>query len=190
MAITFIAWPTDDANSYSSVADADAYFVARLNATDWTGAVTATKQSALITATRMIDRQTWQGTPTVTDQPLAWPRSGVVDRYGNTMADDELPADFVLGFYELALALLQDDALQDTSTQGTNTKRVKAGQVEVEFFRSTLGLVGKFPNVVNDYLAQFLGGATGAEAGLAEGTDRCSFFDDDANSFELNDPQP
>lgn len=185
--ITLTAWDDADANSYASVADADAYFLARLGSASWTG--TEPKKAALISATRMIDRQMWQGTPTEDDQDLAWPRSGVVDRYGTAMADDELPADFVLGFYELALALLEDETVQDTQ-QGSNTKRVKAGQVEVEFFRSTLGLLGKFPQIVNDLLAQFLGGATGAAGGLVSGDCRESFFDDDLNSFLLEDPMP
>ena len=61
-------------NSYISVADADTYFDARLFSTAWTDADNATKEAALITASRMIDRMQLAGRPADIDQALAFPR--------------------------------------------------------------------------------------------------------------------
>lgn len=182
MAVTLNAWPGTSgalANSYDTVANATTYFTGRLGADAWTDATNDQKAQALISATRMIDRQRWAGTRS-TDFPyseLQWPRDGVTDKYGDAVDGDTLPDDLVTGFYELALALLEDEAVQDTPAGGSNTKRVKAGSVEVEFFRPTLGAVGRFPQIVQELLSQFLAGAAASAGGIVSGDDRLSYFD-------------
>lgn len=197
MAVTVTAWPGTSgaaANSYDTVANATTYFSGRLGADAWTDATTDQKGQALITATRMIDRQRWAGTQVDYDNSdLAWPRSGVTDRYGNSVASDAIPEDLMIGFYELALSLLEDESVQDTPAGGSNTKRVKAGSVEVEFFRPTLGVLGRFPQVVQELLAQFLAGANSNTGGLVSGDDRVSYFDvtdDIDNTFGVLDVLP
>jgi hypothetical protein len=141
-------------------------------------ATTDQQKQSLISSTRMIDRQRWAGTQVVYPySELAWPRSGVTDKYGNAVASDALPDDLTTGFYELALSLLEDEAIQDTPAGGSNTRRVKAGSVEVEFFRPTLGALGRFPQVVQELLSQFLAGASSAVGGIVSGDDRVSYFD-------------
>lgn len=183
MSVTVTAWPGTSgaaANSYDTVANATVYFNGRLGADAWTAADTATKGQALISATRMIDRQRWAGTKNTSadvNSDLAWPRSGVTDKYGNSVSSTAIPDDLMIGFYELALSMLEDETVQDTPAGGSNTKRVKAGSVEVEFFRPTLGALGRFPQVVQELLAQFLGGASSNTGGLVSGDDRKSYFD-------------
>lgn len=187
MTVTVTPWPGTSgaaANSYASVSDADAYFATRLGASGWTSltgsAGTDTKGQALITATRMIDRQRWAGVPATgnnVNSSLAWPRSGVTDKYGDAVTSTGLPTDLVIGCEELALSLLEDESVQDTVAGGSNTKRVKAGQVEVEFFRPTLGVLGRFPQVVQELLSQFLAGAGSVAGGVVSGDDRKSYFD-------------
>ena len=48
-----------DANSYASVADADAYHEGHLYASAWTGATTADKEKALVMATRLRTATRW-----------------------------------------------------------------------------------------------------------------------------------
>jgi hypothetical protein len=68
------------ANSYVTIAEADAYLVARLNAGAWeTDATADEKIRAVIEATRELDRLSWQGRRASTTQALAWPRYWVVD---------------------------------------------------------------------------------------------------------------
>jgi hypothetical protein len=180
MAVVVIDWPTTPhtANSYVSVATANTYFNLRLDPDAiWSAATTDLKGQAVITATRMIDRQRWQGTVTTATDPLQWPRTGVHDKYGNALSSTTLPSDLVLGCYELAYGLLQDSTLQNQAVAGSNTKLLKAGSVEIQYFRSTIGQVGKFPQIINELLAQFLAGSV--STGVASGADRTTQFPDD-----------
>ena len=73
------------ANSFVSEAVADAYLEARPNSSTWTG--TTAKQQALISATRLLSMQQWQGARVDETQALAWPRQWVVNAdapWGNT----------------------------------------------------------------------------------------------------------
>jgi len=64
-----------DANSYADVADGDAPHEAHLYATDWTGASTPTKTTALVFATRLIDAHyQFRGFKAHDAQALLWPR--------------------------------------------------------------------------------------------------------------------
>lgn len=67
------------ANSYASVADADAYYLVRANAA-WAALTNEAKEAALILGTDFIEAtysQSWLGDIVSPDQPLSWPRVGV-----------------------------------------------------------------------------------------------------------------
>jgi len=63
MALVLNATPgAADANSYATVADADAYHEGHLYASAWTSASNTTKEQALVMATRWLDAQVrWAG---------------------------------------------------------------------------------------------------------------------------------
>jgi hypothetical protein len=64
------------ANSYISVADAQAYLDGELYADDWQNATPATQAKAVISATRAIDaNMVYGGFIVIFDQPLRWPRA-------------------------------------------------------------------------------------------------------------------
>jgi hypothetical protein len=66
----------DDANSYATVADANAYHDGHLYATAWTAATDDQKAVALVMATRLIDAEfQFNGTRTTAGQSLQWPRA-------------------------------------------------------------------------------------------------------------------
>lgn len=66
------------ANSYVTLAEANAYVSERLFSTAWSGAASDDVRSmALITATQRLDHETWQGSRTTSTQRLAWGRAGV-----------------------------------------------------------------------------------------------------------------
>lgn len=74
-------------NSYISVQDADAYFADRLDADAWENADSETKAKALITATKRIDAQRFQGIPKDPQQALQFPRCyRAMDRQTATIA--------------------------------------------------------------------------------------------------------
>jgi hypothetical protein len=63
-----------NANSFVTLAEANAYIDGRLNASSWTDASTDTKNRALVEATRDISDLTYVGTRVDLTQALAWPR--------------------------------------------------------------------------------------------------------------------
>ncbi len=94
------------ANSYLTLAQAAAYFDARLHADAWEAADPVDRERSLVQATRRLDRLPWVGRATTTTQRLAWPRSGVRTPEGVLHATDTLPTVLQEATAELALALL------------------------------------------------------------------------------------
>lgn len=161
---------------YGPRSDADDYFQGKLNRTAWTGANGASRDRALVSATRLLDLEQWQGVPTdlTTPQPLAWPRTGVVDKNGQPVGINAFPNDLLSGYYELAVAIVGDPALDEAANQDANIKRVQADVVNVTFFRPVSGT--RFPTSVHNYIKQFLDAGSTVLGGVASGTDECSEF--------------
>lgn len=127
------------AESYASVAEADAYHTARSNSL-WTGA-DAVKEAALRRATDYMlqtYRSRWHGTRYTLPQALDWPRSGVPipDSPGGTyglpayVAVNAVPAEVKRACIELALDALSGDLNPDLSRA---TLREKVDVIEVEY---------------------------------------------------------
>ena len=149
---------------YGSLAACQAYLAPGLTPAKaaFNAAVPATQASALLEASRMLDRQQWQGTwntqPQV-DVQLQWPRSNVVDALGDAVDPTTIPWGVIYGCYELAAMVLFNTSTQDTAISGSNVASVGAGPATVRFFRPTLGITGRFPTQVNELLGQYLGGS-------------------------------
>lgn len=143
--------------------DANNYFAARLGAAQWTAASTATRQQALVTAARMMDRRaSFSGARTVESQALAWPRDGAT-KCGAAVLDGTVPDDIALAEFELALALLVDAEIQNAANNGSNVESVKAGSAAVSFFvpTATSGDATIFPTTVMELVRCYLDSATG-----------------------------
>lgn len=144
-------------NTYQSQTTADQYFADRLDATAWTGASSDSKDQALLMATRRLEQESWEGGKSDTDQALAWPRYGTVDRDGFYQDSDAIPTEIVRAQAELALALLANtDFLSNTGLE--NYKRVKVGPVEVETRTFIVG--GELPDEVYRHIAHLLKGTS------------------------------
>ena len=104
-------------NSYVEVAEADAYFQDRLDVAAWVDADNTQKAQALVTATRILDDLSWNGTAISEDQSLAFPRVGSYfdPRIGAliTLSETESPVRLNVAVMELAYHLLNNDGLQD-----------------------------------------------------------------------------
>jgi hypothetical protein len=96
-------------NSYVSEADASAYFATSLFSAEWDAAFTETREKALITATRRIDMQVFNGVKASLDQPLEFPRALGVHIRPNLvpLIDTEVPQAVIDATCEEALALLR-----------------------------------------------------------------------------------
>jgi hypothetical protein len=112
-----------DANSYASIAAADAYHLARANA-PWAAANEAEKSSALIRGTAWLDgtfRARWPGYKTGRRaQALDWPRVEAWDQEGEPILSAEIPAEVVAACCEAALReLTAPGSLSPDVTPGT-----------------------------------------------------------------------
>lgn len=115
-----------DANSYASVAFADAYFAARGN-TDWAALATGAKESALILGTDYIEAtysQAWKGQKATAEQALSWPRAYVVID-GFDVAKNHIPPVLMNAVCELAMRASAGPLIED------QTQRVVREKVDV-----------------------------------------------------------
>lgn len=121
------------ANSYLSVAEADDILIVNIqNYATWSALTTQQKEYLLIWATRTIDQYVdWFGAKTDEDNALRWPRTGVTDRDGNAIDDDEIPQALKNAVAELAIRQAIADRTGEQGRDGI--KRVKADVVEIEF---------------------------------------------------------
>lgn len=131
MALTLDATPKGaSSNSYCTKAEADTYHEARLHASDWSGADDATKEAALVWATRVLeDYVDWFGTPTTVTQALRWPRQGLFDRDSNTVDEDTIPQFLINATSELARLLIAEDRTDDPDTSGF--ERISVGPISL-----------------------------------------------------------
>lgn len=125
----------DDANSYASVALADAYFAER-GISAWTGSNTV-KEQALVRATDYIEKRfggRFRGRKSTQEQALAWPRTGAYTRDGYPL--EEVPVLLARATAEYALRALTDTLMPDPTTDASGRvvtrKREKVGPIEEE----------------------------------------------------------
>jgi hypothetical protein len=102
-------------NSYSTLVDADAYFNDRLDAAAWTEASDTSKEQALVTASQVLDGQTYTGYAESSSQAMSFPRIGSYGdpRLGIIVELDGVPARILRAQKELAYHLLNNDGLLD-----------------------------------------------------------------------------
>jgi len=173
-----VAYPTASANSYISQTDASKYFAGAIHADAWVNAEGDDKDKALITATRMIDREIWAGAKTSASQDLAFPRTGVYDRDGVALADDAIPQDILDATCEIALALLENTGAQ-TGGGAANVKSLTTSKTSVEFFQSK-SRPGSLPEIAGTLVDHMRASKGVNVAGAAYGTDE----DDYPSQFE------
>jgi len=121
-----------DANSYSSVIDADIYHETRLQNTTWTTLSSDTqKEIALMWATRILDEEmNWKGVKYTEGQALRWPRSGVSGPDGYSISYSVTPDFLINATAEFAMHLVAEDRTLDSGTMGFT--KIAAGSVKLE----------------------------------------------------------
>ena len=130
-----------DANSYITLAEAQAYADGDIDAVEWDAATTDQRTRALITATRNLDLVGFAGEKASPTQALAWPRKNVTTSEG-AVASDEIPKSIKDATWELAKFLIKDQIIQGQISGSTplvpgipnaGLKRVKLDVMEVEW---------------------------------------------------------
>lgn len=143
-----------------SIGDGAVAFFA-LDDTDAAGVLS--KSSCIAAATRYLEAQLWQGVPTtpaVGGTTLSWPRTGVVDAYGNAVDSQSVPANLISAVCELAAIFADDQDVFAAADQGSNLKGVRGGPAGVDYFVPTTAQDGSAPlmpepaqRLVGQYLA-------------------------------------
>lgn len=177
-----------DFTVYSDVATADAYFLGSTQYSTWAAYTTDQKSRGLVSATRLLDRQTWTGTLTAIspESGLAWPRTSVTDCYGDTVDSETIPDAVIEASQLLALYILGDSSFETKSSTEDLTKRLKADTVEIENFRasdSSLSAPTKYPLPVMELISCFLSGSTTIAGSLSYGVDGTALD----NTFEVSE---
>ena len=156
-----------NANSYVTLAEADAYFETVPSSTQWDNKQDDKKNRALIAATRWIDSLVFYGDRCDQGQALKFPRN-------NYEVDDVelsctvIPNNIKYAQYELARALANDtDAITgNTGTAGVPAE-VKIGDLEVKYNErsQSTGTVNNIFDVypwLQSYLGAYCSGGTGS----------------------------
>lgn len=157
---------------YADIPTADAYLEGQITADTWRASDETTKARALVSATRLIDRQVWQGEKTDSYQESAFPRTGLTDADGVEVDSTTVPQQVVDATCELASAMVDGSNVQDSSQPGENTTQsLRAGSVAISYFRSIQGLGQRFPQIIWELLGLWLAGSQGGTLGcVSHGT--------------------
>jgi len=163
------------ANSFVTLAAADAYFESVPDSTTWVAKTTDQKNRALISSTRWIDSLSFYGDRCTETQALKWPRDNYkVD--GIELACTLIPAGINTATFELARARADDtDAI--TGTTGTTGiyDEVELGDLRVKYNKTsqTSGVINNVFDVypwLQSYLGPYcLGGAANYAVRLLRG---------------------
>lgn len=122
------------ANSYCSLADADAYHERRLHSQVWRQVADPAsqdqKKAALVWATRLLDEQCdWLGSRSTLTQALGWPRRDVLGRFGDEFYDsDEVPQVVKEATAELARLLIEEDRPRKSEESMNLTSKSASGK--------------------------------------------------------------
>ena len=159
MALVLNATPGDPAaNSYCTVAEADSYHEGHLYASTWTAALTATKEAALVMATRLLDeRYEWAAFPATTTQALQWPRDGsVLDVLQlSYIPSTVVPQKLKEATAELARQLIANDSTANSQVETQGLTELTVGSITLRFKDSVLAKV--IPDAVKNMIPRWWG---------------------------------
>jgi len=146
------------ANSYVTLAEADAYFETVPDATTWDNKLDDARNRALIAATRWIDSFVFFGDRCDHGQALKFPRNNYqVDDV--ELACTAIPNNIKYAQYELARALANDtDAMTGNVGTNGNIAEAKLGDLAVKYNVASQG-TGSVNNIMDVYpwLQSYLG---------------------------------
>lgn len=152
----------DTANSYVTVAEADAYFSDSFGRPLWANATNDAKATLVVYASRLLDQyMEWAGIKATDTQSMEWPRIGAYDRFGAVIPSDQIPKQVKYAAFELAYYVLENNGL---SFADQTIDSVKVGSIQVEFTpKSTDAGIPKFiENLLSGLGMPIIVGASGA----------------------------
>ena len=119
-----------DSNSYVSIATIDAWVLTNPHDATWTALTDAQKNGYAVMSCRVLNEQmAWDGWQVDADQALDLPRSGMVDKNGNSIDSDEIPTAVQNAQCELARLLVLEDTTANPGTAGF--KEIGVGSIRL-----------------------------------------------------------
>ncbi len=138
------------ANAYATVDEVDDILSVNIH-TQWSLLDNTAKEALIIWATRILDeRVKWNGKKTFPTSGLAWPRTGVKDKEGFLLEDDEVPSQVKIATAVLADHLMAGNPEATDSGTGNITK-LKVDVIELNFDARLL--VARYPAELRFILA-------------------------------------
>jgi hypothetical protein len=149
-----------DATAYGSVDDALDYIEIKgtLLSAPWFALSATEQENFIMWATRLLDQRAYfSGSKTFSRGSLRWPRQGVIDRDGISIAYDKIPRVIRDVTFEVANHLVVrglDPSAQPSTLATGNIKRLKADVVEIEYSTKTVSTEAAlyFPFGINQML--------------------------------------
>lgn len=136
-----MATVTINGNSYTTYADvatADEYLLASINYPEWGDTNAEDKARSLVTSTRVLNRQKWKPDYDTFEKRLLI--EGIVD------ASIELAAMLASG----------DSEFISNATTSSQTKRLKAGSAEIEYFSPDKSAAARFQTNIMELIGAYL----------------------------------
>ena len=156
-----------NANSYASVADADARHSVSTAADTWENLDPQQKEQRLVTATRRLDALfDWVGVPYSVTQPLGFPRRNLYDQTGRPVYMKLVPAAVRNATIDLALWLPEDVAASGAT--GDVIEEITLGPIGIKMAIPETAAATVQPYVPADiimslrHFGQYVGGGGGS----------------------------
>ena len=161
------------ADSYTSLAFADAYMASHASATAWLALNSAAREGLLVRASRQLDALVeWKGYKLDIDQGLGWPRQAVpydqpvvpgLFAGSNTYPENKVPREVQQATVELAALNMAGDRGGDVEGAGIKSVGLGDGALEIEFDSTTaVHPLGQLvPSMLTDFVETIAGRASG-----------------------------
>jgi hypothetical protein len=152
-------------NSYTTSDVADGYFETRIDSANWFSSSNDLKDSALVTATDIVDDQAWIGSAVSSTQPLAWPRNDATyydKRMGCmiTIPNDVIPDQVYEAVFEQSLHLLDNEDLLQGKAQ--TFESITVGQISLSDSNGDVDVIPMQSTLVKNKLKPLIRGNSGA----------------------------
>lgn len=147
-----------DYQVYETVDDITAFAQAQFgsSADTWLAADPTLQARAGVSSTRILNPLQWDGTPSATPQPLAWPRTGLSDANSAPLDPTVIPQQVLDANSLIAMSLVSGDPVQ-TDPNAQVTRILKAGSAMLEYFRN-IDAPTLFPQPIMELIGLWLGG--------------------------------
>lgn len=147
-----------NADSYGTLAEADAYFAARETG-NWDGS-DSNKEMALRKATDWLDLVyvgKWKGVKATSTQARAWPRYSVIDADGYSIDSETIPRNLKYAQFEAAKLIAGGTEMQTTINRAVKSEEI--GEISVEYMDGAT-LTAMYPQVTNWLNDLVIGGSS------------------------------